>query len=185
MRFLIAVLGFCFSTSAFAGFMFEPTLGLSSGSMTGTSATSGASLTPIEHYGLGLGLRFGYGWTSVWTALEGSYVTGSGKSGSTNYTVTDTNIGVLLGVNFSMNRVYAGFMPSSTISIKDTSEALYKGTAIKVGYGHFFNPRLSVNVDLLIHTFSKVSTSGVEVNTSSLFSKLADAPISVNVGYLF
>ena len=100
--------------------------------------------------------------------------------------MTDTNIGALLGVNFSMNRMYLGFMPSPTLSMKDSSsEVLYKGTAIKVGYGHFFNPRLSVNVDLLIHTISKVSTGGTEVNTSSVFSKLADAPISVNVGYLF
>lgn len=187
LRIIIVAFGIVFAQMASAGVMAEPFIGLASGSMTGTDL-NGAKLVPTEHTTFGLGTRLGYRWGGFWTGLEASYFTGSAKAGSSSYTMTDTNIGLVLGYDLpNKYRFFAGYMPSSEIKQKDSSnsEAAYKGSAVKLGVGHFFQPNWSFNVELLIHTFSKVGIGGSELATSDVYGSLADVPLAITLGYVF
>jgi hypothetical protein len=186
LRIFIVVCGVMFAQLASAGFMAEPFLGLESGSVTGTDL-SGASFTPTQVTTFGLGTRLGYRWAGFWTGLEASYFTGTGKTGSTSSTITDTNAGLMFGYDFSNKyRLAAGYMVMSNVNDKDDSaEATYKGTAFKVSVGYFFQPRMTVNVEYLSHSFSKVSSSTQELNVSDVYGSLKNDPILLTFGYLF
>lgn len=187
LRIFIVVFGVMFAQWASAGFMAEPFLGLASGSMTGTTLTGG-TLTPTEHTTYGLGARLGYRWGGFWTGLEASYLMGTAKASSSSYDWTDTNMGLMFGYDMTNKyRVYAGYMFSSDIKQKDSSsaEATYKGSAIKFGIGYFFQPRWTFNVDLLMHSFSKVAMSGSEASVSDIYGSLKDTPLMISFGYVF
>lgn len=187
LRIIIVAFGLLVTQFASAGMMAEPFLGLASGSMTGTDL-NGAKLIPTEHTTLGLGTRLGYRWGGFWTGLEASYFTGNAKAAGTSYTLTDTNIGLMFGYDLTNRyRFFLGYMPSSEIKQKDSagSEATYKGSAVKLGVGHYFQPHWTFNVEILIHTFSKVGVGGSELAISDVYGSLADAPLSLTLGYVF
>ncbi|MBS1968903.1 MAG: outer membrane beta-barrel protein [Bdellovibrionales bacterium] len=187
LRIIIVACGLLMAQMASAGVMAEPFVGLASGSMTGTT-TTGGTLTPTEHTTFGLGGRLGYRWGSFWTGLEASYYTGSAKASGSSYTWTDTTMGLLLGYDFpNKYRFFVGYMPSSDIKQKDDSgtEATFKGSAVKVGIGYFFQPRWTFNVELLIHSFSKVASGSAELAISDVYGSLKDTPLAITFGYMF
>ncbi len=187
MKSFVVTLVFIFTQSALAAFMIEPNLSYTSGSLKGTDL-SGDTLTPLNYSGPGVGLLVGYRWSGAWTALEGTYLSGKGKSDSNTYDVTDTNLGAVLGLDASRFRIYAGYAPSSTFKIKDGTtsiETSYKGTAVKAGVGVFLRPRLTLNLEYINQSTSKISTSGFEFKASDLYGSLKNESFSLKLGYLF
>lgn len=185
MKILTFIVGLCLAMPAFAGLMAEPSIGVASGSLGGTTP-SGGTLTPTTHDLIGFGVRVGYRWTSAWTVLEASSFTGTGKAGSSSYDMSDTNIGVLFGYDFAKYRLFAGYMPSSTLKQKDSSsEVSYTGTAMKFGFGTYLTANWTVNVEMLVHNFSKVSMGSAELDVSSVYGSLKDIPVIVTLGYVF
>ncbi|MBX2987156.1 MAG: hypothetical protein KF802_04595 [Bdellovibrionaceae bacterium] len=186
MRFMSMIFTLLLAQSAFAGLMFEPSIGFGSGSLGGTTKT-GETLTPTEYSGLNIGVRLGYRWGESWLALDAGQISGTGKAGSSSYDMSDTNIGLLYGYDQKTFRFYGGYMPSSVIKQKDSAstEASYSGSAVKIGVGRFLTPKVTINLELVWHMFSKVKAGETEASVSDVYGSLKAAPIGLTFGYVF
>lgn len=183
---LIAAFLVFVSSFAQAQMMIEPNLGIATGSLNG-EGVNGAPLAPTAYNGLLGGLRLGYTFgKSFWFALDASHIIAKGKSNSTEYDITATDVGVVFGYNFSRYRLYAGYMPMSSSIHKDSTDQMkLTGTAMKVGFGNYLSAKWIVTLELLIRDYKKVGINGIEADTAMVYKKLNDAPFILTFGYVF
>ncbi len=189
----IGVLCFLTSFPAFAGIMFEPYAGYETGTINCTSL-SGIS---CDHnitgtaYGLRLGWRFP---TPIWFALEGSSGSDTGKYGTAGVAdekISHTQAGLAIGFDFYKLRFWAGFSSSFSLTEvdqanpKSTPDRSHTGTSAKAGIG--FSPfrLISLNVEYIQDSVSKVSLEGDETSYSMTDQYRSYSPSRILVSLSF
>lgn len=170
---LIMLIGLSVS-NANAGVLLEPYLGYQS---TVTTLALGGAAAPatgdikIDNSGLTFGARLGYQFSMVFAAVD--YSTGTLKGSlkeqpvGANMTTEDqsiTNLGVTVGADFMMIRPYLGYIFDAQSKGSNTTTM---GTAMKLGVGLGFIPKVKINLEYLMSTFTKSKDSAGNESTFS------------------
>ena len=155
------------SVESNASLLLEPYAGYYTGSITGTSSYSIS--------GVGYGGRLGFqnlGFMVGADYLSGSW-TGTINNVSTTYVPSD--LGVFVGYDFPiLLRIYGEYIAiASQQSTANGASNTATGTGYKLGVGYKFMPFLSVNFELLGHTFTKDNNGTLNPNTTEPMYGLA------------
>ena len=187
MKHLIGLLIFVIGFSARAGIMAEPFVGYSMGTLNATvSSVDVTSKASGVGYGARLGYRFPMG-----LSLAGEYLGGSGTikydtAGTTDDTYSETAMGLVVGYDHGMFRVWAGYGVSDELTDKQTTgDVVFKGTNFKVGVGVMPVQHLSINFEYLIPKYTKFTTGGVESDISTIYSKFDTSTMFLSVSAPF
>ncbi|MBC7419797.1 MAG: hypothetical protein H7328_03630 [Bdellovibrio sp.] len=148
-----------FNQTARAGLLLEPYLGYAfSGDIKGASSYK---ITGTE-----LGARVGF--STLGFAIGGEYMSGNFKDDAPNSsTYTNNDLGIFASFKFPiLVRVYATFFPSSEFKQSATgySATIKSGTQTKLGVGFTGFPIISVNLEYLMGSYSKVNFGGGDVD---------------------
>ena len=150
-----------------ADLLIEPGLAYRTGNYSGGTAAQSGKVT-----GVGLNARVAYEFPVVFVGLDLSYNFGtstpdSGSSGDT----TAVMAGPVVGASLPMLplRFWAAYLFWDYATAKTTSAPAYdlinSGTGIKIGGGYTIIPMVSINLDYIMHTYTKyedklLSTTG-------------------------
>jgi hypothetical protein len=142
------------STNLMASWMVEPYVGYSSGNLK----SSGASDITIS--GTEMGLRLGYQLTIPWFAVD--YTASTQKASYTpSLDANKSAIGLTVGLDFPLIRLYAGYGIDSRLAIKDSVSSVYKGTSTKAAVGIKILMVLDLNIEYCMNTYGKLTTTSV------------------------
>lgn len=181
-----AFLGF---EKAYAGFLIEPYLGYSTGSISGKyTPTYGGGVFSGKETGAGFGARLGYSFLIPFVAFDYSIKNLKYKSdnGGTDTDDTATEMALVVGANLPIVRLFAGYGFDAAIKQKsDTSTSTLKGTFTKVGVGFKLIPMVAVNLEYFMYTVKKYESSGTTFDADTIFSELTYNPIFLSVSVPF
>ncbi len=187
MKYILAFTTLIFGFSAHAGVLAEPFVGYSMGtsSVTVVSGTSASSKTSGAEYGARIGYRFPMG-----LVLAGEYAGGSGTikydSGSADDTYSETAMGLVVGYEHGMYRVWAGYGISDQFTDKQTGgDYVYKGTNLKIGVGIEPIHHLSVNFEYIMPKYTKYTAGGVDTDVSTTYSKFDTSAMVLSISAPF
>jgi hypothetical protein len=182
--------------TAHAGVMLEPYVGYSTGDVKFKAVAAGSREYADTTANLAFGARVGYKFMIPWVAVD--YTSESGKAtadkklaGNTDYDYSKTGIGAVVGADIPMGlRVWGGYGFSDSFTDKGTSGAAdikYTGTYTKGGLGFKFIPKLSVNAEYVIHTYTKAKNSitGAITDVKSSYSTFNHDTIMVTISAPF
>lgn len=152
------------SNSATASWMVEPYVGYSSGNLK----SSGVADVTIS--GTEMGLRLGYQFAIPWFAVD--YTSSAQKANySPSVDANKSAIGLTLGLDFPLVRLYAGYGIDSRMSVKDSLNSTYKGTSTKAALGIKILMVLDLNIEYCMNIYQKLTTTAVTdqalVNTTN------------------
>ncbi len=198
VRFLVFFLLVFSIPKSFAGLMFEPYLGIGSGTYSSTTKPGGFSLdSPMDSKisGAMLGARLGYKILGFWTAIDYTGVAWDLKYDKPASTPNGKAAGQFIfadvGFDFPfLLRAYGGYGFSNTLKVVGNNslgipgeEVLSGGSAIKAGVGFTFLPFVSINIEYIKPTFSKyaLSASGVSLTDGSADSNFSALDLSVTM----
>jgi hypothetical protein len=149
MKKLLVILALSLSTNAFAGILLEPYVGY----LSGTKKQTGNPNSDVT--GMVFGGRLGFTMPLVFAAVD--YSSGdltSKTTGATDLGLKTTDLGLVVGANLSIIRLWGGYEFASTAKLHGFQEL--KGSGAKVGAG-FKLPALpiSFNAEYLMNTYDK------------------------------
>lgn len=189
MNKLLSVLVLVLGVQAKAGVLIEPFLGYDQTTLKNTdlSGTNSGATDSGTDYGARLGYRFNQGF---WLAAE--YTGGSGKSksdivGTADQDYTKTALGAVIGYDSGRFRFWGGYGFSDKITFKQTgsTDTDAAGTNLKVGLGFIAANHVSVNLEYIIPKYTKLTSSGVEYDVATLYSKFDTSGAMLSVSFPF
>ena len=194
---LIIVASLFLAPTAKAGVLLEPFLGYN---LFVQEATTGDGAAPIpsgqsikiDAKGIGFGLRLGYGFKPVFAAFEYSTATlaSSLKEAPAGIPfnpsdVTATTMGVVVGADLMVVRPYVGYIFDD--QSKDSNSTMH-GNGYKLGVGFGFFPKVKINLEYHIRTFTKEKDdSGTETayEQSGVISSVKATGFTIGVSVPF
>lgn len=139
--------------------------------------------------GTGLGVRLGYTFPLVWTALDINMMSAGNAtydvSGSADDVIKRNNYFLDVGVDLPfLIRGWFGYGFKDTYETENSSGAggKFEGTATKFGVGFKFIPFVSLNIEYVMHKYDKVSGSSYPLGFSDYFSKMENNALLLSVG---
>jgi hypothetical protein len=146
------------TTTARADFLIEPGIAYHNGTYAGTAAGDAGKIT-----GVGLNARGAFAFPVIFAGLETAY--GFGTITPDNFSGGDStwvSLGPVVGASLPMIplRFWATYYLLDYLTAKGSLggtavEILDTGTAIKLGAGYTFLPMLSVNLEYVMHSYTK------------------------------
>jgi hypothetical protein len=148
------------SSAAHAGILVEPYLGYEMGDIKYKFVGSSVDHTDSTS-GVSYGLRVGYKFLIPWVALDYTSGTATAKPdpASTDYDLTKSSLGAVVGVSLPLIRAWAGYGFSNEITNKGTSgnpDTKFKGNYLKAGVGLGILPLVDINLEYKINDLKKV-----------------------------
>jgi opacity protein-like surface antigen len=151
------------SSAAHAGILVEPYLGYEMGDLKYKFAAGNSD--QADHTdstsGMAYGLRVGYKFLIPWVALDYTGGTATVKPDPTgsDYDLTKSSLGAVVGVSLPLIRAWAGYGFSNEITKKGTAgnpDAKFKGNYLKAGVGLGILPLVDINLEYKINDLKKV-----------------------------
>jgi len=188
--FAIIAMAIGMSSTAHAGILIEPYLGYEMGDLIRKDVGSTTETTD-KVSGVSYGMRLGYKFLLPWVALDYSSGTATGKPDSgTDFDLTKSSLGAVVGVNLPLIRMWAGYGFSNEATIKGTAGSnnlKLKGNYLKAGVGLGFIPLVSINLEYKINDIKKVDlgAGAGEVDKSTIFDTAKHDTIMLSVSVPF
>ncbi len=139
--------------------------------------------------GTGLGVRVGYTFPLVWTALDINMMSAGNAtyddSGFFSDVIKRNNYFIDVGVDLPfLIRGWFGYGFKDTYEFENSTgySGKFEGTATKFGIGFKFIPFVSLNLEYVMHKYDKVSGSTFTGSFSDYFSKVENNALLVTVG---
>ncbi len=139
--------------------------------------------------GTGIGVRIGYTFPLVWTALDINMMSAGNAaydtSGYFDDTIKRNNYFLDVGVDLPfLIRGWFGYGFKDTYETKNSGggSGTFEGTATKFGIGFKFIPFVSLNLEYVMHKYDKASGSSFPLGFNGYFSKVENNALLITVG---
>lgn len=187
---------FAFQIKSQAGILLEPYVGYNAlvsdyAFGSGAGVLNGQSFK-LDSTGLGYGARLGYSFAMVFVAFDYSSTTlkSTVKTQPTGATITvtgddtPTEMAGVVGANFGFLRPFVGYV--FDVQSKNSNTTTF-GNGYKAGLGFSLLPKVKLNLEYKMFTFTKSKTGSTETTfgASQTYKSVTSSGFFVNVSFPF